>query len=145
MDTENENLYTIEQKQVQIKETIEHDENPEPKAEQNKELELALAKKEISELKEKYLQKEKECMIAKQKENTLELLSQSGLDSSALELVLVPSNEEMTKERIAVLKDYIEDVKKEILKNYIDAPLPLSSGKAADYDAFIDGFDSNKL
>ena len=106
--------------------------------------ELEIARMELEEIKKKYQEKENECLISKQREEVLNLLEEAALDKDAVELVYVPLDIESTKEKISILKEYMEKLKKNFLQDYIDTPLPQTSGKA-EYDAFIDGFDSNQL
>ena len=106
--------------------------------------ELEVAKMELEELKSKYQEKENECLTAKQKEEVSILLDEAGLEKEILELVYVPLDMEKTKEKIEILKSYVEKIKKEIFQSYSDVPLPKTS-KNDEYDAFIEGFDSNKL
>lgn len=106
--------------------------------------ELELAKAELEEIKQKYQEKENECLIAKQKEETISLLDEAGLDKSVLDIVYVPLNMEETKTKIEILKSYMEKAKKEILQNCMATPLPMVSNEI-EYDAFLDGFDSNEL
>lgn len=106
------------------------------------ELELALS--ELDEMKQKYQEKENECLIVKQKEEVISLLKEADLDISILDIVYLPLDMESTKEKIAVLKKYTENIKKEIFENCVNPQLPLIS-KDAPYDAFIEGFETNKL
>ena len=106
--------------------------------------ELELAKAELEEIKQKYQEKENECLIAKQKEETTSLLDEAGLDKLVLDIVYVPLNMEETKTKIEILKSYMEKAKKEILQNCMATPLPMVSNEI-EYDAFLDGFDSNEL
>ncbi len=106
--------------------------------------ELETAKAELEKLRSKYQEKENECMTAKQKEEVYSLLNDAGLEKDALELVYVPLNMEKTKEKIEILKTYIEKIKKSIFQDYSNAPLPQTS-KNKEYDPFIEGFDTNKL
>ncbi len=69
--------------EAELKEKIEQ----EAKKASMTELELALA--ELEELKQKYQEKEDECLIAKQKETTIALLQDAGLAPDALELVYI--------------------------------------------------------
>ena len=105
---------------------------------------LEVAKMELEELKSKYQEKENECLTTKQKEEVSSMLKEAGLEKDILELVYVPLDMEKTKEKIEILKSYIEKTKKEIFQNCSNAPLPKTS-KNSEYDAFIEGFDSNKL
>ncbi len=106
--------------------------------------ELEVAKMELEELKSKHQEKENECLTTKQKEEVSSMLKEAGLEKDILELVYVPLDMEKTKEKIEILKSYIEKTKKEIFQNCSNAPLPKTS-KNSEYDAFIEGFDSNKL
>ena len=106
------------------------------------ELELALS--ELDEIKQKYQEKENECLVAKQKEETISLLNEAELNTSILDVVYVPLDMEATKEKIEAIKKYTEQMKKEIFQNCINAPLPLTSKEMA-YDAFVEGFETNKL
>lgn len=106
--------------------------------------ELEAAKAELEKLKSKYQEKENECITAKEKEEVYGLLNNAGLEKDALELVYVPLNMEKTKEKIEILKAYIEKIKKSIFQDYSNAPLPQTS-KNKEYDPFIEGFDTNKL
>lgn len=107
--------------------------------------ELELALNELEELKKKYQEKEDECLITKQKEETNALLEEAGLSKNLLELVYAPKDMEATKEKIEILKAYIEDIKKEIFQNYSeDTPVP-STSKQEPYDPFVEGFDTNVL
>ena len=106
--------------------------------------ELERTQAELAEIKQKYEEKEKECLISKEKEETKAILEEEGLQEAALELVYMPLDMEKTKSKIGVLKNYIGQMKKDILQNYINTPLPLTSNQAA-YDAFIEGFDTNSF
>lgn len=106
--------------------------------------ELELAKAELEEIKQKYQEKENECLIAKQKEETLALLDEAALDKAILDVVYVPLNMEETKTKIETLKSYMEKTKKDMLQNCMTTPLPMVSNEI-EYDAFLDGFDSNEL
>ncbi len=96
---------------------------------------------ELDELKQKYQEKENECAIAKQKEETVCLLENANLGKEVMDVVFVPLNTEATKEKIALLKSYIEKIKE---NNLGSTTIPLTSNKAS-YDAFIEGFDTNTL
>ena len=100
--------------------------------------ELEVAKMELEELKSKYQEKENECLTTKQKEEVSSMLKEAGLEKDILELVYVPLDMEKTKEKIEILKSYIEKTKKEIFQNCSNAPLPKTS-KNSEYDAFIEG------
>lgn len=106
--------------------------------------ELELTRLELDEIKQKYQEKENECLIAKQKEEASAILDEAGLDRSAIELVYIPLDMEATRLRIEILKNYTEKVKKEFLENIEVAEIPLTSGNF-EYDAFIEGFDNNEL
>lgn len=107
--------------------------------------ELELAKEELNELREKYKQKEDECLISNQKEETIKILNDKNLDSSILNLVYIPLDMKGTEERIEILKSYTEKIKEDIYKNLTNAPLPLISKEQTKNDAFIEGFETNKL
>lgn len=107
------------------------------------ELERALA--ELEEFKKKYKEKEDECLISKQKEETLSLLKDANLDSKILDVVYTPLDMEKTKTKIEIFKNYIEEIKKGVFQNNLNTPLPLASGKTASFDAFVEGFDTNRL
>ncbi len=106
--------------------------------------ELEVAKMELEELKSKYQEKENECLTTKQKEEVSSILKEAGLEKDILELVYVPLDMEKTKEKIEILKTYIEKIKKEIFQDCSNTPLPKAT-KNKEYDPFIEGFDSNRL
>ena len=112
--------------------------------EEDKENELENALSQLEELKTKYQEKENECLTAKQKDEVSSLLADAGLEKEILELVYVPLDMEKTKEKIEILKTYIEKIKKEIFQNCANSPLP-KTAKNKEYDAFLEGFDTNKL
>lgn len=126
-------------KEEELKERIEK----ECKKANMSELEIALD--ELNEIKEKYKQKENECLMASQKEDTIEKLKSKNLDSSVLQLVYTPLDMTSTEEKIEILNKYTEKIKEEIYKSCINAPLPLISKENAKADAFIEGFETNKL
>ena len=98
---------------------------------------------ELDEIKQKYQEKENECQIAKEKEETISLLEDAGLGKDALELVFAPLNMELTRVKIDILKGYVEKIQQEIYETG-DTPLPLTSNNTA-YDPFLEGFDTNTL
>lgn len=106
--------------------------------------ELELTRLELDEMKQKYQEKENECLIAKQKEEVVSILDEAGLDRGAIELIYIPLDMEATKLRIEILKNYTEKVKKDFLESIEGTDIPLTSGNF-EYDAFIEGFDNNEL
>ncbi len=106
--------------------------------------ELELAKAELEDMKKKYQQKEDECTISRQKEETLVCLKDAELDKKALELVYVPLDMDSTKKNIEILKELMVDLRKDIFKNTINAPV-LEASDNTTYDPFIEGFDTNRL
>lgn len=132
----------LEQEMLVKKENQE--EAPKEENEENKENELENALSQLEELKTKYQEKENECLTAKQKDEVSSLLADAGLEKEILELVYVPLDMEKTKEKIEILKTYIEKIKKEIFQNCANSPLP-KTAKNKEYDAFLEGFDTNKL
>lgn len=106
--------------------------------------ELELAKTELEEWKKKYQEKENECLISKQKEETTALLNQAGLSIDILDVVYVPLDMNKTKENIDKLKNYINQLEKAYFGGSQDTPIPRAS-KEAGYDPFIEGFETKEL
>ncbi len=106
--------------------------------------ELELAKTELEEWKKKYQEKENECLIAKQKEETIALLNEAQLSTDILDVVYVPLDMNKTKENIEKLKAYIKKIEKGFFGDAADTPVPQISKEAA-YDPFIEGFDTKEL
>ncbi len=107
--------------------------------------EIELLQTELEKAKEKCQKMEDECLISKQKEETLLLLDEAKIDREVLNLVYVPKSMDLTKANIETLKNYIEKIKKSVFQNCINIPVPLSSKNKPEYDPFIEGFDTNKL
>lgn len=107
--------------------------------------ELEAAKSELEELKQKYREKEDECLIQEQKKQTADLLKDAKLDSNVLDLVYVQKDMDATRKNIEILKTVIEKTKQEVLKEYIGSPVPEASQTNPSQDPFIVGFDSNRL
>ena len=63
--------------------------------------------------------------------------------SEKLDTIL--NKEDNEDKRIEILKSYTEKIKEDIYKNLTNAPLPLISKEQTKNDAFIEGFETNKL
>ena len=125
-------------KEEEMKKQLELD------AKKNSMTEMERIQLELDEMKQKYQEKENECQIAKEREETIELLENSDLEKELLEVVFVPLDMEKTKTKIESLKWYVEKMKKDFYETAMADDIPLTS-KQLPYDAFIDGFDSNLL
>jgi len=106
--------------------------------------ELENLRLQLDELKAKYKEKENECLSAKQKEETLALLSEAGLEKEFLDVAYTPLDMAATKTKIEILKSCIEKIKKGVFQNNVNTPLPIT-GKTQETDPFIEGFNTARL
>jgi len=107
--------------------------------------ELEKVQAELEEMKRKYEQKADECLIAKQMQETQELLASLGIASNMLEVVYTPKDMEATKSKIQILKNYTEEIKKQMQETTaggnLNLPLTSSAGNYKQ-DPFLEGFMS---
>ncbi len=107
--------------------------------------ELELARAELEEIKKKYREKEDECQMAKEKEETIVLLDEAGISPVVLDLVYEFKDMSKTKMNIETLKNFLQIQKQEFLQNYMNTPVVEVSNGKEEYDPFIEGFDTNTL
>lgn len=103
--------------------------------------ELEKAQKEASDFKAKYEAEAEKTALTAQKEETIKLMNDSGVDLRCLDFVFIPKDIEGTKARIQAFKDYVGDVKKTTFENNVQSKAP-GAGKQVEKDAFEQGFDS---
>ena len=102
--------------------------------------ELEKAQKEASDFKAKYEAEAEKTALTAQKEETIKLMNDSGVDLKCLDFVFIPKDIEGTKARIQAFKDYVGDVKKTTFEGSVQSKTP-GAGKQVEKDAFEQGFD----
>lgn len=139
-----EKLYTKDEMET-MKANLEAEiKNQESKKTEMSELEKVQA--ELAEMKRKYQEKEDECIIAREKQETQALLEATGLSSKMLDVVYTEKNMEATKTKIQILKDYIDEIVNSTLQNgtaETSSNVPLTSTVQGKMDPFLEGFLSD--
>ena len=104
--------------------------------------ELEKAQKEANDFKAKYEAEAEKTALTAQKEETIKIMNDLGVDLKCLDFVFIPKDIEGTKARVQAFRDYVGDVKKTTFEDNVQSKAPKAGNPPAEKDAFEQGFDS---
>lgn len=104
--------------------------------------ELEKAQKEASDFKAKYEAEAEKTALTVQKEETIKVMNELGVDLKCLDFVFIPKDIEGTKARVQAFKGYVDDVKKATFENNVKSTTPQAGNPPKEKDAFELGFDN---
>lgn len=103
--------------------------------------ELEKAQKVANEFKAKYEAEAEKTALTAQKEETIKVMNELGVDLRCLDFVFIPKDIEGTKARAQAFRDYVGEVQKATFENNVQSKAP-KAGNPPEKDAFEQGFDS---